>query len=137
MVPGGGLMGHEGIGAGHTIANHVPGAEAGAAEIQESLARRLVKDQSIKAASAFSNRTIAESVISDALEANSSGISTWLAGSAFKYVFKYSAGKVVGVTLKRGATLPALSQDVVVVLVRNTSPSGYCFTIKTAFPYIK
>jgi filamentous hemagglutinin len=125
LVPGGGLAAHE-RGGGHTIARHVGTTDA-------DLAARLAADPRISGASSFTDRTVAESAIAQALDANYAAINAWLTGSSPRLVVDHALPGPVGRSLTRGAAGPMDVSGVRVVLQRDPSmPGGY--RIMTGFP---
>jgi RHS repeat-associated protein len=125
IVPGGGLTAHEKVG-GHLLAKHL-----GLTDSQ--LAARLAAEPRISGSSSFGSRTLAESGVSAALNAEQPAIKSWLSGSGSRMVVNHNTGNNVGRTLSRGAPSAVDSQAVRVVLQRDASfPGG--FRIITGFP---
>ena len=74
LVPGGGLMAHEGAG-GHLLARHLGQTDA-------QLSARLAAQPRLPAASTFGARTEAEAAVAGAFDHNAAQLSTWTAGGA-------------------------------------------------------
>ncbi|MFT4262692.1 MAG: RHS repeat-associated core domain-containing protein [Nocardioides sp.] len=124
LVPGGGLAAHEAAG-GHALARHLGMTDA-------DLLARLSAQPGITGASSFSSRAVAESSVAGLLDANASGISSWLAGSGGKLVLNGSVG-ITGRYVAQGSTAVSNVSGVRAVLVRDANMSiGY--RIQTAFP---
>lgn len=124
LVPGGGLAAHEAAG-GHALARHVGMTDA-------DLLARLSAQPGISGASSFSSRAVAESSVAGLLDANASGISSWLAGSGGKLVLNGTGG-ITGRYVAQGSTSISNVTGVRAVLVRDANMSiGY--RIQTAFP---
>ena len=125
ITPGGGLTAHESAG-GHTLARHV-----GLTEIE--LANRLATQITLPRASSFIDREIAEQAISDAIDANQTQITNWLAGNTARFQINYTATNPIGVTLARNATTTVPARNLQILLRRNANlPLGYY--ILTAYP---
>jgi len=122
----GGLTANEELG-GHVLQFHV-GLDA------SELSARLVADPRLRIASSFYNRAIAESAIAEAIGANSTDISLWLAGAQQRLVSPaVGLSGAVGLSLTRGSVSPIAASAVRVVLDRSAaSPIGYI--IRTAYP---
>lgn len=112
LVPGGGLAAHEGVEGGHTIAKHVGKSPA-------YLRHRLATEPWIGAASTFYNREVAESAISEVLEAHDKAIRTWLAGPKAKLVISSATSRACGLGLPRAGTDLIESSTIRVVLHRS------------------
>lgn len=125
IVPGGGLQTHEAAG-GHLILKHV-------GQTEQSLMTRLANDPKISGSSSYYDRAIAESAVSQALDANQSAISNWLNGSAGRLRIDYTLPDPVGISVSRGATNAIDVSSNRIILVRDPSmPTGY--KILTGFP---
>jgi YD repeat-containing protein len=127
IVDGGGLQAHEDA-DGHLLLEHIDKTEA-------DLVARLAAKPNISAASSFTDRATAEAAVSDALDANSTKISNWLAGSGPRLVIDStsSSGDAVGITVARGSTTAVDASSYTVVLLRSTAlPTGY--RILTGYP---
>ena len=127
IVEGGGLAAHEGgpMNA-HTLSRHVD-------MTVDDLRDRLNAEPRIPAASAFYDRATAESVISDALDANQAGIANWINGTGRSYTIPATGTDYIGQSIARGSTSPIDVTDSLIVLRRDPSmPMGY--RIHTAYP---
>jgi filamentous hemagglutinin len=125
IAPGGGLTAHETAG-GHTLVRHVSLTET-------ELALRLDSQATLPRASSFTNREIAEQAISDAIDANQTQITNWIAGTNARFQINHAATNPIGMTLARGATSPVTAQNLQIVLKRDASLAlGYY--ILTAYP---
>lgn len=124
-IPGGGLDFHEAAG-GHTLERHVGKTEA-------ELAQRLETDRRISAASSFTNRSIAEAAIGEAIGKNERPIASWLRTRGNRYSIDYNANRIVGITLRRRASKATPTSRLKIVFDRSPKlPSGYF--IRTAYP---
>lgn len=125
LTPGGGLVVHETAG-GHTLARHVGITEA-------ELANRLATQTTLPRASSFFNREIAEQTISDAMDANHTQITHWLAMATARLSIYHRANQAIGISLAQNDPHPAMAQNLRVILRRDsTVPLGYY--ILTAYP---
>ncbi|MCU0545007.1 MAG: hypothetical protein MUE44_23005 [Oscillatoriaceae cyanobacterium Prado104] len=124
-IPGGGLEVHEQAG-GHTLERHVGKTET-------ELAQRLATERQIAAASSFTNRSVAEAAIGEAISRNERDISSWLRSRENRYAIDYDAKKTVGITLRRRASKASPTSRLRLVLQRSSKlPPGYF--ILTAYP---
>jgi Bacterial CdiA-CT RNAse A domain len=112
LVPGGGLLAHEELGGGHTLAKHVGKTEA-------FLNYRLATEPYLDAASTFYNRQIAENVLSEHLDANVREISRWLARNSKTLVVHGRVPQPVGVVIVRNS--PGLVRGLGIRLVLKRS----------------
>ncbi|MDQ1720926.1 MAG: filamentous hemagglutinin, partial [Pseudonocardiales bacterium] len=71
LVPGGGLMAHEGVDGAHTLARHVGKSE-------EFLRNRLAVNRNLRAASTFYDRQVAEESIHELIDSNRATVNRWL-----------------------------------------------------------
>jgi len=125
LVPGGGLLAHEGLDGGHTLAKHVGKSE-------EFLRNRLATEPGLSAASTFHDREAAERAISEALARNRARIEEWL-GTPSRGIRVTARVTVRGSTLGRDNDELAEVSRVMVVLRRDSGfTSGY--RIHTAWP---
>lgn len=124
LVPGGGLMAHEGLDGGHTLAKHVGKSE-------DYLRNRLATEASITAASTFKDRQAAESALSTFMDANSSKIARWLQGRDPEVVLRGHAAHPVGIVIPRGTARPVEATGIRLVL-RRSSALGIGYRIHTA-----
>lgn len=124
-IPGGGLDAHEAAG-GHTLERHVGKTEA-------ELKQRLEIDRQIAAASSFTNRSIAEAAIGEAISRNERSIASWLRSRDNRYTIDYNANRKVGITLRRRVSKASSTSSLKIVFQRSTKlPPGYF--ILTAYP---
>jgi hypothetical protein len=124
-IPGGGLDAHEAAG-GHTLERHVGKTEA-------ELKQRLETDRQISAASSFTNRSIAEAAIGEAISRNERSITSWLRSRDNRYTIDYKANRKVGITLRRRESKASTTSSLKIVFQRSAKlPPGYF--ILTAYP---
>ena len=124
-IPGGGLDFHEAAG-GHTLERHVGKTEA-------ELAQRLAKDQRISAASSFSDRSLAEAAISEAMSQKQSAIDSWVKRGGNRYTIDYNTNRTIGISLRRRASKATSASRLKILLQRSPKlPPGYF--ILTAYP---
>ena len=124
-IPGGGLDVHEAAG-GHTLERHVGKTEA-------ELAQRLAKDQRISAASSFSDRSVAEAAISEAMSQKQSAIDSWVKRGGNRYTIDYNTNRIIGISLRRRASNATSASRLKILLQRSAKlPPGYF--ILTAYP---
>ena len=136
LVHGGGLLAHE-LAGGHSIDRHV-GLSV------EQLRQRMKRYRNLYVASTFVDRSSAERLVAQTLDAKSAEIAVWLADREKNIRLSASArdlpalkltqdmGEQIGISLRRGAAVPTASSVVRVVLVYDESPLG--FHVETAFP---
>jgi uncharacterized protein YukE len=124
LVPGGGLLAHEGVEGGHTLAKHV-------GKTEEFLRNRLATEPDITGASTFYNREVAENSIAEVLKAHAKSIRRWLAGAEGKLIIMGSASQVCGLVLRRPEGDPIESAAVRAVL-RRSDALGLGYRIHTA-----
>ena len=124
LVPGGGLMAHEGVDGAHTLAKHVGKSE-------EFLRNRLATEPHIRGASTFYDRQTAENAISSLLHANQSKVDRWLAGRRPQLELFGDQGRKLGILLLPGSALPTEESGLKVVL-RRTPALGIGFSVHTA-----
>jgi uncharacterized protein YukE len=119
LVPGGGLMAHEGLGGGHTLAKHVGKSE-------EYLLNRLATEPELQAASTFYDRQSAETALSAFMDANSAEITRWLASGTRSLALTGWSSQAVGVAILRGAAGPVEAAGIRLILRRSAQMStGY------------
>ena len=124
-IPGGGLDFHEAAG-GHTLERQVGKTEA-------QLAQRLASETRISAASSFTDRSVAEAVIGEAMNRNQSAIDSWVKSRGNRYTIDYNANRIIGITLRRRASKATSASRLRIVLQRRAQlPPGYF--ILTAYP---
>jgi uncharacterized protein YukE len=124
LVPGGGLMAHEGLDDGHTLVKHV-------GKTDEFLRNRLTTEPGIKAASTFYDRGSAEGALSELIDAHASEITRWLQGDGFELILQGRAARSIGVVIPRSATRPVEATGIRLVL-RRSPATGVGFRIHTA-----
>jgi hypothetical protein len=124
LVPGGGLMAHEGIDGAHTLAKHVGKSE-------EFLRNRLATEPHIRGASTFYDRQTAENAISGLLRANKPQIDRWLAGRRMQLELFGDGGRKLGILLLPASARPTEESGLKVVL-RRTPALGIGFYVHTA-----
>ena len=124
-IPGGGLEFHEAAG-GHTLEKHVGKTEA-------ELAQRLASDKRISGASSFTDRSVAEVAIAEAMHRNKNAIDSWVKSRGNRYTIDYNANRIIGITLRRRASKAISASRLRIVLQRSAKlPPGYF--ILTAYP---
>ncbi len=124
-IPGGGLDFHEAAG-GHTLEKHVGKTEA-------ELAQRLASERRISGASSFTYRSVAEAAIAEAMSKNQSAIDSWMKKRDNRYTIDYNANKIIGITMRRGASKATQTSRLRIILQRSAKlPPGYF--ILTAYP---
>ncbi len=125
LAPGGGLAVHEAEG-GHVLSRHVDVSET-------ELRQRVLRPRGPAFASRFADRSIAEEVISEALDANAREVAQFALVSKKKtFEFAYDAGRIVGFGVRAGARERVYASRVQVVLRKTNSQLGY--RIHTAYP---
>jgi len=125
LVPGGGLMAHEGINGSHTIAKHV-------GKSLSYLKRRLATEFERDDVSTFLSRAEAENSISEALEAHHAKIALWLRTTGKEGLrINHKLERPVGLILSRDTMRAIEGSGIRVILRRHPSfPGG--FNIHTA-----
>jgi len=124
-IPGGGLDSHEAAG-GHTLERHVGKTEA-------QLAQRLASETRISAASSFTDSSVAEVAIAEAMNRNQSAIDSWVKSRGNRYTIDYNANRIIGITLRRRASKATSASRLKIVLQRSAKlPPGYF--ILSAYP---
>ncbi len=124
LVPGGGLMAHEGLEGGHTLAKHVGKSE-------EFLRNRLATEPHIQAASTFHDRQTAETALSIFLDARATKVSGWLQGHDPELVLRGRAADPLGVLIPRVSARPMEASGIRLVL-RRSPELGIGYRIHTA-----
>lgn len=124
LVPGGGLMAHEGLEGGHTLAKHVGKSE-------EFLRNRLATEPWVKAASTFYDRQAAEAALSTLLDENASKVARWKRGAEHELVIRGRASHPVGIVIPRAMARPVEGTGIRLVL-RCSSDLSIGFRIHTA-----
>ncbi|MFC7392984.1 RNase A-like domain-containing protein [Scopulibacillus cellulosilyticus] len=111
LSPGGGLAAHESKG-GHLLERHV-------GKTDKELLNRLKNNPRIKGSSSFTNRSIAEKVVSETLnnEKNKKLIENWINYSKTpKLILKYYGKSVIGRTVKRDGKILEDATNAIIVL---------------------
>jgi Bacterial CdiA-CT RNAse A domain len=124
LVPGGGLLAHEGINGAHTLAKHVGKPES-------FLHHRLATEPHIKGASTFYGRQTAENSISELIHQERSTVNRWLAGKRVKLQLEGRSTEPIGVLVARGSA-GATPESGIRVILRRTDALGIGFYIETA-----
>ena len=108
--PGRDLSVDESMG-GHTLARHV-------GKTDEELLQRLRRERRISAASTYTDRASAESVVGATLAAGGRSFDAWRrrTGRRPNFVLHHSANRVIGRSISRGRSSPKPCEDAVVVL---------------------
>ncbi len=123
LAPGGGLMAHEGLDGGHTLAKHV-GKSPG------FLRNRLAVEPHIKSASTFYNREVAENSIAEVLKAHDKWIRSWLVGPERRLIVSSPVSRACGIVLAPGAD--PIESAVIRVVLRRSDALGLGYRIHTA-----
>lgn len=124
LVPGGGLMAHEGLQGGHTLAKHVGKSE-------QFLRNRLATEPEIKGASSFYDRQTAESSISWMFEEHRVTLNRWLARKTKTLTLESTMLRSVGVVIPRATGALVHARGTRIIVKRHPSmPMG--FRIHTA-----
>jgi uncharacterized protein YukE len=113
LVPGGGLMAHEGIDGGHTLAKHV-------GKSPEFLRNRIATEPHIDAASTFYDREVAEKALSMVLYDNRRKIANWLSASKKELVLTGQGAETVGVVIFRESSTVHQANGIRLLLRRST-----------------
>jgi hypothetical protein len=108
---------------GHTLARHV-------ARTDDELRERLARERNISAASTWTDRETAESVVAQALAAERGRVDSWM-GRGFpraNLALHYNAGRVIGRSLRRGDARTVECSGAVIVLHADGPQSFYVLT---------
>jgi hypothetical protein len=126
LVPGGGLMAHEGTAThrGHTLLKHV-------GQTPRQLAKRFKTEPYVKWSSSFTDRATAEAAVAKAIQDNPQAITAWLASSLPSLRIHTDVGIVVGRSVAKNGTIISTSKVRVALRKENTVLGYY---IKTAHP---
>jgi hypothetical protein len=124
LVPGGGLLAHEGIDGAHTLAKHVGKSE-------EFLHNRLATEPHIRGASTFYDRQTAENAISSLLRQNQRKVDRWLAGQRGKLRLEGMSQEPLGLLISRGYGIASPARGIRVIL-RRTDALSIGFYLHTA-----
>jgi len=111
---------------GHTLARHV-------ARTDDELWERLARERNISAASTWTDRETAEAVVAEALAAQRDRVESWIRRGfpRANLALHYNAGRVIGRSLRRGASQTEECSSAVIVL-RADGPES--FYVLTAYP---
>lgn len=111
---------------GHTLSRHVARTDA-------ELAERLERERNISAASTWTDRQTAEDTIGEALRAERGRVENWLRRGypRANLALRYSAGRPIGRSLRRGESTPVTCTDAVIVLRADGAERFY---VLTAYP---
>lgn len=124
LVPGGGLMAHEGVDGAHTLAKHVGKSEA-------FLRNRFATEPNIRGASTFYDRQTAENSISELIRSERPTVNRWLAGPRPQLELAGREQRHLGILLRPGAQVATKERGLKVIL-RKTPALGIGFYIHTA-----
>jgi hypothetical protein len=111
---------------GHTLKKHV-------ARTDEQLRERLEHERNISAASTWTDRETAETVVAEALAAEKARVDGWMRRGypRANLALHYNAGRVIGRSLRRGDSQTVACTSAVIVL-RADGPD--CFYVLTTYP---
>ncbi len=111
---------------GHTMSRHVARTDA-------ELAERLERERNISAASTWTDRTVAETTVAEALRDKRGRVESWMRRGypRANLALHYSADQPIGRSLRRGESAAETCTDAVIVL-RAAGPDG--FYVLTAYP---
>lgn len=108
---------------GHTLDRHV-------GRTDEELRERLERERNISAASTWTDRETAETVVAEALAAERGRLENWMRRGYRRpnLALHYDAGRVIGRSLRRGDDKPVDCTSAVIVLRADGSDSFYVLT---------
>lgn len=108
---------------GHTLARHV-------ARTDDELRERLARERNISAASTWTDRETAETVVAEALAAERSRVESWMRQGypRANLARHYNAGRVIGRSLRRGDSQTVECSSAVIVLRADRPESFYVLT---------
>jgi hypothetical protein len=111
---------------GHTLSKHV-------GQTDDELSERLRRERNITAASSWTDRATAESVIEEALRAERGRVEHWMRRGypRANLALHYDAGRPVGRSLRRGEDRVVDATEAVIVLRADGSDTFY---VLTAYP---
>lgn len=124
LVPGGGLIAHEGLDGGHTLAKHV-------GKTEEFLRHRLATEPGITGASTFYDRQVAEESVSGLLRDQAKTVNRWLAGGRRQLILFGTSPQPLGWLIRRGSAV-ATEEGGIKVILRRTSALGTGYVVHTA-----
>jgi Bacterial CdiA-CT RNAse A domain len=123
-VPSGGYdLGRDERRGGHTLARHV-------ARTDDELRERLARERNISAASTWTDRETAETVVGQALAAERGRVDSWMRRGfpRANLALHYNAGRVTGRSLRRGDARTVECSSAVIVLRADGPQSFYVLT---------
>jgi hypothetical protein len=124
LVPGGGLLAHEGLDGGHTLTKHV-------GKTEEYLRHRLATEPHITGASSFYNREVAENALAALLHHNWGKVATWLSTSKQELILSGQTDSAIGMVILRDSSVPVDARGIRLIIRRSPAlPAG--FRIHTA-----
>lgn len=111
---------------GHTLGRHV-------ARTDDELRERLARERNISAASTWTDRETAETVVAEGLAAERARLDSWMRRGypRANLALHYNAGRVIGRSLRRGDSQTVDCSSAVIVL-RADGPGS--FYVLTAYP---
>ncbi|MFL6162931.1 MAG: RNase A-like domain-containing protein, partial [Jatrophihabitantaceae bacterium] len=126
LVPGGGLVGHEGSATlrGHTLLKHV-------GRTPQQLAQRFQTEPKLIWSSSFTDRATAEVAVARTLEDNRVTIADWLVDRDLQLTVDGDFGEVIGKSMARDGRVVSTSKLRVVLRQERTDLGFY---IRTAYP---
>jgi len=121
-------LGRDEVRGGHTLARHV-------ARTDDELRERLARERNISAASTWTDRETAETVVAEALAAERSRVDSWMRRGfpRANLALHYNAERVIGRSLRRGESQTVECSSAVIVL-RMDGPES--FYVLTAYPEV-
>ncbi|MFL6164048.1 MAG: RNase A-like domain-containing protein [Jatrophihabitantaceae bacterium] len=126
LVPGGGLVGHEGSATlrGHTLLKHV-------GRSPQQLAQRFQTEPKLIWSSSFTDRATAEAAVAKALDDNRQEVAEWLISPLGKLPVVTDVGMDIGKSVAKDGSIISTSK-VRVILRKEDSVLGYY--VKSAYP---
>jgi hypothetical protein len=108
---------------GHTLARHV-------ARTDDELRERLARERNISAASTWTDRETAETVVAEALAAERGRVENWMRRGfpRANLALHYNAGRTIGQSLRRGDSQAVECSRAVIVLRADGPESFYVLT---------
>jgi hypothetical protein len=122
--PSGGYdLGRDEQRGGHTLARHV-------GRTDDELRQRLERERNISAASTWTDRETAETVVAEALAAERDRVESWMRRGFPRpnLALHYNAGRVIGRSLRRGDSRTVDCSSAVIVLRADGPGSFYVLT---------
>jgi Bacterial CdiA-CT RNAse A domain len=116
-------LGRDELRGGHSLARHV-------GRTDDELRERLAREQNISAASTWTDRETAETVVGQALAAERGRVESWMRRGfpRANLALHYNAGRVIGRTLRRGDVRAVACSSAVIVLRADGPESFYVLT---------